>query len=233
MDLVRREPFYVWGRAYRAIDDAVEKIRDGRQQTLTLQGEEGEDELATQITDALRTHQSDLVALRNRLFEQAQSYGELVLLRPVAGRVICAFNDKVSPNGPRSEGLVFDAKLFEPIKAPATGKVVKAGILGGVGKGGTWGKRVCIETESGKRVWVAHLDAIDVAEGKPVTAGATIIGRAGVTGNALVNQVLLVLESPDGLEYPGLPFRVLDPRAYLFDWRDDDAIYHPEAKVEG
>ncbi len=235
-ELVHKEPFDFYGDAYRAMGDAVQQVQSARSAMVQLEGEPGEDEFASALTDSLRIHQRELAVLRGQLYERAKDYGQLVLLRPVPGRIVKRFNDLIDasrPSGARSEGLVFDACLAEVVIAPCDGTVIQAGVLGGLGSGGVWGKRVAIDAGDETVVWVAHLDAVDVKAGDVVKAGATVIGRAGESGNAAVTQVLLVLQRPDGLRYPGLSFPIADPWPPLFDKRDDDAIYLEEAKVEG
>jgi hypothetical protein len=59
------------------------------------------------------------------------------------------------------------------------------------------------------------------------------LGRAGVSGNATLPQVLLVVQREQGgVQLPGVPFKVVDPWPALFDKDASDAYYVEEKTVE-
>jgi hypothetical protein len=71
------------------------------------------------------------------------------------------------------------------------------------------------------------MDVVDISEGDSVHAG-DIIGRAGMTGDAMLLQVLMVVQNDaNGLTLPKVPFKVMDPWPLLFD-KDNADVYYLE-----
>ncbi|MBO1770451.1 M23 family metallopeptidase [Agrococcus sp. TF02-05] len=121
----------------------------------------------------------------------------------------------------------------EEFWAPESGRVVIAGVSK------TAGRNVMVLAPSGRRWWVGHLDSMSVKVGAQVTAGRSLLGRVGMTGNA--DGVHAHLE----LHYPGInqeidPWPLLrdapDPtgsKASLAPSRDKAALHVPNPEPEG
>ncbi|MCX4756383.1 LysM peptidoglycan-binding domain-containing M23 family metallopeptidase [Kitasatospora purpeofusca] len=99
-------------------------------------------------------------------------------------------------------GADFVAATGTPLRAVASGTVVKAG------NGGAYGNEVEIKLADGKYAEYAHLSSIGVSIGQTVTAGQQI-GLSGATGN--VTGPHLHFEIRTGSEYGS----DIDPIAYL------------------
>jgi murein DD-endopeptidase MepM/ murein hydrolase activator NlpD len=102
--------------------------------------------------------------------------------RPMPGDVdlTSAFGYRIDPftRGPALHtGLDFKAEHGAPVRASGAGQVVSAEYTGG------YGNMVEIDHGNGVTTRYAHLSAILVSVGQPVTAGA-IVGRAGSTGRS-------------------------------------------------
>jgi murein DD-endopeptidase MepM/ murein hydrolase activator NlpD len=232
MALTHRDESDTFGIAYRAIQNALSLLGDARAALVELVDNPVAEDNETQ----LKAMQKELRARALSLYQAASGGVHVVLLRPLpipGRRIIKRFNDEIRPNGPRSEGLVFDANLGDPVIAPCDGTIKEAGVMGGVGAGGVYGKRIAIACKADPSivVWLAHLDAIDVGIGDTVNV-CDILGRAGQSGNAQIPQVLLIVEMPGGLSMPGVPFPVADPWPLLFDKDASDAYYLEVPKVE-
>ena len=231
--LTHGDLFDSFGIAYRSIKGALACLADARAALVRLVDNAVADNQDATIKLVQRQLKMDMM----ELYDAADAGPDPVLLRPleVAGnRVIKRFNDPIHTGGPRSEGLVFSAALGDPVVSPITGVVLTAGVMGGTGAGGYWGKRVAIQSYKDKAtvVWLAHMDAIDVKAGDPVAAGE-VIGRAGQSGNAVMPQVLLVVQNDAlGMAMPNVPFRVVDPWPWLFDKDPSDAYYLEVPSVE-
>ena len=232
--LTHGDLFDAFGIAYRSIKGALACLADARAALVGLV----DNEVADNQDEVLKLVQRQLKMDMMELYDAADAGPDPVLLRPleVAGnRVIKRFNDPIRPGGPRSEGLVFSAALGDPVVSPITGVVLDAGVMGGTGAGGFWGKRVAIQSYKDKAtpvVWLAHMDAIDVKAGDPVASGE-VIGRAGQSGNAAMPQVLLVVQNDVlGMAMPNVPFKVVDPWPWLFDKDPSDAYYLQVPSVE-
>lgn len=74
-------------------------------------------------------------------------------------------------------GLDFKGEVGRPVYAPATGKVVRAGWMGG------YGRTIEILHDNGISTRYAHLSRIEIAVGDHVTRGK-LIGRVGNTGRS-------------------------------------------------
>jgi murein DD-endopeptidase MepM/ murein hydrolase activator NlpD len=231
--LTNRDKFDVFGVAFREIAGALASLGYARSALVGLV----DDATAEEQEGGLKAMQKSLNASMQVLYRAACEGGRIVLIRPLpvpGRRIIKRFNDPIRPNGPGSEGIVFNAELGDPVCAPCDGTVLEAGIMGGVGAGGFWGKRIAIEALDGKTVvWLCHLDAVDMAVGDVVSTG-DIVGRAGKSGNATLTQVLMVVQDDvKGLSIPGVPFKVADPWPLLFDKDNSDAYYLVVGTVEG
>ena len=225
--LTNRDKFDVFGAAYREIACALASLGYARSALVSLV----DDATAEDQEGAMKGLQKILKASMETLYRAACEGGRIVLMRPLplpGRRIIKRFNDPIRPGGDRSAGIVFNAELGDPVCAPCDGTVVQAGVLGGMGSGGDWGKRVAIRARDGATtVWLCHMDAVDMSEGDLVHAG-DIIGRAGMTGDATLLQVLMVVQDDaNGLTLPGVPFRVVDPWPLLFD-KDNADVYYLE-----
>jgi murein DD-endopeptidase MepM/ murein hydrolase activator NlpD len=236
--LTHRETSDVFGIAYRAVKSALARLSEARAALVELVDNAVAEELEAAMKAEQKTLKAQMVALYQAACEGDAVHGaKVVMLRPLpveGRRIIKRFNDPIRPNGPRSEGLVFDANLGDPVVAPIDGTVREAGVMGGVGAGGFWGKRIAITSRVDPQttVWLAHLDAVDVSVGDVVNAG-DIIGRAGNSGNATQPQVLLIVQDDAaGLRMANVPFLVADPWPLLFDKDPSDAYYLEVEKVE-
>jgi murein DD-endopeptidase MepM/ murein hydrolase activator NlpD len=94
---------------------------------------------------------------------------------PLRGTVYlgCLFHD---PNYTSHTGVDFPAVLGTPVYTTMAGRVVWAG------PNGPWGNLVVVEN-NGYQIYLAHLDAIMVAQGQILHNGE-LIGEVGSTGNS-------------------------------------------------
>ncbi|MEO1745857.1 MAG: M23 family metallopeptidase [Pseudomonadota bacterium] len=103
------------------------------------------------------------------------------IANPAPGRSISSgFGNRRDPIIGKSAfhaGIDFRTPTGTPIRATASGKVVRAGRAGG------YGKLVEIEHANGLRTRYAHLSKIHVRKGQRVEAGMTV-GAAGSTGRS-------------------------------------------------
>lgn len=94
-------------------------------------------------------------------------------------------------------GLDIDLKIGDPVPTPVSGKVIYAG------KNGGFGNQVQIETPNGNKVWLSHLDAINVKVGDTISKG-TVVGKGGNTGKVIPvgggdgSHLDLTVQRPDG-----------------------------------
>ena len=79
-------------------------------------------------------------------------------------------------SGGTHTGVDLDAVTGTPVTSVGPGIVVTAGY------GGSYGNKIVIRHEDGSETWYAHLSAINVSVGAPVT-NETVIGLVGATGN--------------------------------------------------
>ena len=227
-DLIRMDNFDILGLAFGALKRALGDVSEARAALVRSEDlvAEGEETALKGLQKTIREHMRVLI-------DAAQAGGQPVLLRPldISGRrIVKRFRDPIYPGGPGSEGLVFESSLGDAIVSPITGVVCEAGILR---PGATWGKRVAVKSPDGKLiVWVCHMDAVDVSIGEIMNAG-DVIGRAGRTGNAVTEQVLMVCQVLDGgISLPNVPFPVADPWPMLFEKHPSDVYYLEAATVE-
>lgn len=94
---------------------------------------------------------------------------------PLSGRVISRFG--ATANGGRNDGINIAARIGEPIRAAASGRVIYAG---NELKG--YGNLVLIRHHDGYVTAYAHAERISVTRGSHVKKGQ-VIGLAGATGN--------------------------------------------------
>ncbi|MFJ8791828.1 transglycosylase family protein [Streptomyces sp. NPDC102462] len=99
-------------------------------------------------------------------------------------------------------GVDFPVPTGTPVKAVAAGQVVAAGW------GGSFGYQVVIRHADGRYSQYAHLSAISVKAGRPVTAGQRI-GRSGSTGNSTGPHLHFEVRTGPGFGSD------IDPVAYL------------------
>ncbi|MFL4908645.1 transglycosylase family protein [Streptomyces sp. MMS24-I2-30] len=99
-------------------------------------------------------------------------------------------------------GVDFPVPTGTPVKAVAAGHVVSAGW------GGSFGYQVVIRHADGRYTQYAHLSAISVKAGRPVTAGQRI-GRSGSTGNSTGPHLHFEVRTGPGFGTD------VDPLAYL------------------
>ncbi|MFE9612414.1 transglycosylase family protein [Streptomyces sp. NPDC006012] len=99
-------------------------------------------------------------------------------------------------------GVDFPVPTGTPVKAVGAGHVVSAGW------GGSFGYQVVIRHADGRYTQYAHLSAISVKAGRPVTAGQRI-GRSGSTGNSTGPHLHFEVRTGPGFGTD------IDPLAYL------------------
>lgn len=227
-DLIRLDNFDILGLAFGALKRALGDVNEARGALVKSDDlvAEGEETALKELQKTIRAHMRVLI-------DAAEAGGNPVLLRPldISGRrIVKRFRDPIYPGGPESEGLVFESSLGDAVVSPITGIVCEAGILR---QGATWGKRVAVKSPDGQLiVWLCHMDAVDVSIGDEVNAGE-VVGRAGKTGNATTEQVLLVCQVMEGgITLPNVPFPVADPWPMLFEKHPSDVYYLEQGTVE-
>ncbi|MEW2071157.1 peptidoglycan DD-metalloendopeptidase family protein [Streptomyces sp. NPDC007346] len=96
---------------------------------------------------------------------------------PVAASTGTAYRQAGSWSSGYHTGVDFPVPTGTPVKAVAPGRVVSAGWAG------AYGYEVVVRHEDGKYSQYAHLSALNVKEGQPVSGGQRI-ARSGSTGNS-------------------------------------------------
>ncbi len=130
--LTHRETSDVFGIAYWAVKAALTRLGEARAALVELV----DNGIAEGLEAAMKGLQKTLKSQMTQLYQAACEGGKVVMLRPLpveGRRIVKRFNDPIRPNGPRSEGLVFDANLGDHRVAPVDGAVKEAGVMGGVG----------------------------------------------------------------------------------------------------
>lgn len=79
-------------------------------------------------------------------------------------------------SGGTHTGVDLDAVTGTPVTS------VGPGIVASAGYDGSYGNKIVVRHEDGSETWYAHLSAINVSVGEPVT-NETVIGLVGATGN--------------------------------------------------
>ncbi|MFI8963627.1 M23 family metallopeptidase [Streptomyces sp. NPDC053493] len=104
-------------------------------------------------------------------------------VKPVSAYTLSAtFNQGGAMWAHKHSGQDFAVPVGTPVKAAATGTVVKAGPYGG-GDGPAYGNAIVVKHANGTYSQYAHLSKIKVSIGQKVTVGQ-IIGLSGNTGNS-------------------------------------------------
>jgi murein DD-endopeptidase MepM/ murein hydrolase activator NlpD len=98
---------------------------------------------------------------------------------PLAWPLQAPVGDPFGPRGNRFHaGIDLIAPRGTPVQAAASGRVTFAGTAAG-----GWGKLVVVLHSGGVRTFYAHLSAIDVRRGQPISTGDRL-GLVGATGDA-------------------------------------------------
>jgi len=146
--------------------------------------EELEDRFSLINTSSLKTEQN-LLELHELLIDQRDFLAALPTRQPSIGELTSGFGVRRSPFGGRvkmHEGLDIANFAGTPIRAPANGEVVYAGLKPG------YGRTVILDHGYGLETWYGHISKINVKLAQKVTRG-DFIATIGNTGRSTGSHV--------------------------------------------